>query len=87
MEITSSKQKERQCSDLRRAGTCAHHRQRLIAIQHAVDVVDDFSYVVVWDFAGPASANTFGTVDQHHGNDGHIPLWLYALIVIVVVLQ
>lgn len=44
------------------AFACPHHGQRLITIEHAVDVVDDLSYVVVGDLAGPACANTFCTI-------------------------
>lgn len=64
-----------------------HHGQRLVAAEHAVDVADDLSYVVVGDLAGPACADTFGTVHQHSGDDGHVPLRLHPLIVVVVVLE
>lgn len=56
-------ERQRQCSTSRRAGACAHHRQRLVAVQHAADVGHDLSDVVVWDLTGPASANPFGPVD------------------------
>lgn len=52
-----------------------------------MDVADDLSYVVVGDLAGPACADTFGTVHQYSGDDGNVPLRLYTLVVIVVVLE
>lgn len=52
-----------------------------------MDVVDDLSDVVVGELAGPACADALGTVHQHSGDDGHVPLWLYALVVIIVVLE
>lgn len=52
-----------------------------------MDVADDLSYVVVGDLAGPACANAFSTVNQHSRDDGNVPLWLYALVVIIVVLE
>lgn len=64
-----------------------HHGQRLLSVQHAVDVVDDLSYVEVGDLAGPACADTVAAVHQHSGDDGHVPLWLHTLIVIIVVLK
>lgn len=52
-----------------------------------MDVVDNLSDVVVGDFAGPACANAVGTVHQHSGDDGDVPLGLYSLVVVIVVLQ
>lgn len=52
-----------------------------------MDVADDLPYVVVGDLAGPACADTFGTVHQHRGDDGHVPLRLNALVVVIVVLE
>lgn len=66
---------------------CSHHGQRLISVEHTVDVADDLSYVVVGDLAGPACADTFSTVNQHSGDDGHVPLWFYTLVVIIIVLE
>lgn len=52
-----------------------------------MDVADDLSYVVVGDLAGPSCADTFSPVHQHSGDDGHVPLRLYALVVVIVVLE
>lgn len=52
-----------------------------------MDVADDLSYVVVGHPAGPACADTFTAVHQHSGDDGNVPLRLYALVVIDVILE
>lgn len=67
--------------------SCSHHGQRLLPVQHTVNAADDLSHVVVGDFAGPAGADAFGTIHQHSGDDGHVPLWLYTLVIIIVVLE
>lgn len=66
---------------------CPHHGQRLLSVEHTVEVANDLSYVVVGHPAGPSCADTIRTVHQHKGDDGHVPLWLYTLIVIIVVLE
>lgn len=67
--------------------SCPHHGQRFFAIEHAVDVNDNLSYVIVGDLAGPACADAFSAVHQHSWDDGHVPLRLDALVVIIVVLE
>lgn len=59
-----------------------YQRQRLLMLQHAVDVVDDLPGVVVGDLAGPAGPDALGAVDQHHRDDGNIPFWLHLLVVV-----
>lgn len=55
--------------------------------EHAVDVVDDLSGVVVGDLTGPARPDALSTVHQHHGDDGDIPLGLHLLVVVVQELE
>ena len=43
--------------------------------------------VEVGDLGHPAGANAVGSVDEHHGDDGDIPLGLYTLVVIPEVFQ
>lgn len=66
---------------------CPHHWQGLLPVEHAVDVIDDLSDVVVGDFAGPTGADAFRAVHQHSGDDGNVPLWLHTLVVVIVVLE
>lgn len=65
----------------------AHHFLGLLPIDQAEDVADDLTNVVVGNLAGPAGADTFSPVDKHHGDDGDVPLWLHALVVIKVVFK
>lgn len=51
-------------------------------VEHAVDVVDDLSGVIVGDLTSPACPNALSTVHQHHWNDGNVPLGLHFLVVI-----
>lgn len=67
--------------------SCAHHFLGLLPVDHAEDVADDLTNVVVGNLAGPACADTFGPVDKHRGNDGDVPLWLNTLVVIKVVFK
>lgn len=55
--------------------------------EHAVDVVDDLSGVVVWDLTRPACPNALSAVHQHHGNDGNVPLGLHLLVVVIQELE
>lgn len=56
-------------------------------LKHAVDVVDDLSWVVVGDLASPACPDTLCSVHQHHGNYGNVPLWLHLLVIIIKKLE
>lgn len=56
-------------------------------VEQAVDVVDDLSWVVVGDLTRPACPDALSSVNQHHGNDGNIPLRLHLLVVVVEELQ
>jgi hypothetical protein len=49
--------------------------------------LDDFSRVVVGDLGHPARADAVGAVDQHHGDDGDVPLGLDLLVVVGQVLE
>ena len=54
-----------------------------IAVQ-ALDYHSGYvSWIVVWDVCAPTRANTLTAVDQTHGNDRHIVLWLYELTIIL----
>lgn len=64
-----------------------YHGQGVLVVEHAVDVVDDLSGVVVWDLTGPAGPDALGSVHQHQRDDGNVPLWLHLLVVIVQELQ
>ena len=48
---------------------------------------DDFPWVVVGYSGHPASTDTVGSIDQDHGDDGHVPLWFDPLVVVQQVLQ
>lgn len=56
-------------------------------VEHAVDVVDDLSGVVVGDLTRPACPDALGAVHQHHRNDGNVPLGLHLLVVIIQELE
>lgn len=56
-------------------------------VEQPVDVVDDLSRVVVGDLTRPARSDALGSVDQHHGDDGNVPLRLHLLVVIVQELE
>lgn len=56
-------------------------------VKHAVNVVNDLSWVVVRDLAGPTGPDTLCSVNQHHGDYRNVPLWLHLLVVIVKKLQ
>lgn len=79
--------KDTQDNRFQKSKPSPHHRQRLLAVEQTVDVVDDLTYVIVGNLTGPACANTLSTVYQHSRDDGNVPFWLYTLIVIVVVLE
>lgn len=64
-----------------------NHGQRLLAVQHAVDVVDNLAHVVVGDAAGPARADAVGAVCENNRDDGNVPLRLHAHVVVIVVLE
>ena len=64
-----------------------HHGQRVLHVEHAVQVVDYLSVVVVGDLAGPARPDALGPVHQHQREDGDVPLWLHLLVVIIQELQ
>lgn len=56
-------------------------------VEHAVDVVDDLSGVVVGDLTRPACPDALGAVHQHHWNDGNVPLGLHLLVIVVQELE
>lgn len=64
-----------------------YHWQRVLVVEHAVDVVDDLSGVVVGDLARPARPDALGAVHQHQWNDGNVPLGLHLLVVVVQELE
>lgn len=64
-----------------------YHWQGILVVQHAIDVVDDLSGVVVGDLTRPACPDALGTIHQHHWNDGNVPLRLHLLVVIVQELE
>lgn len=51
-------------------------------VEHAVDVVDNLSWVIVGDFTCPACPDTLGTIHQHKWNNGNVPLRFHLLVVI-----
>lgn len=57
--------------------------QGVLVVEHAVDVVDDLSGVVVGDLTSPACPDALGAVHQYHWNDGNIPLRFHLLVVII----
>lgn len=61
--------------------------QGVLVVEHAVDVVDDLSGVVVGDLTRPACPDALSAVHQHHRNDGNVPLGLHLLVVIIQELQ
>lgn len=69
------------------SGNHPDHGQRFLAVEHTVDVADDLTNVVVWNLAGPTCADAFGSVHKHSGDDGNVPFRLYALVVIIVILE
>lgn len=56
-------------------------------VEHAVDVVDDLSGVIVGDLTCPACPNTLSTIHQHKWNYGNVPLRFHLLVVIVQELE
>jgi len=64
-----------------------YHRQGVLLVEHAVDVVDDLPRVVIGDLTRPAGPDALGAVDEHHGNDGNVPLGLHLLVVVVQELE
>ena len=50
-----------------------NHGQRLPAVQHHLDVVDDLPNVVVGNLGAPTRPDALGPVDQDHGDDGDVP--------------
>ena len=56
-------------------------------VEHAVDVVDDLSDVIVWDLTRPACPDALSTIHQHQWNNGNVPLGLHLLVVIVQELE
>lgn len=61
--------------------------QGVLVVEHAVDVVDNLSGVVVGDLTRPACPDALSAVHQHHRNDGNVPLGLHLLVVIIQELQ
>ncbi len=55
-----------------------HHFPGLLAVEHAAQVGDDLAHVVVVDARAPAGADAVGSIDEHHGDDGHVPVGLDA---------
>lgn len=64
-----------------------YNGQGFLVVKHTVDVVDNLSWVIVGDLAGPASPDALGSVHQHHRYYGYVPLWLHLLVVIIQELQ
>lgn len=56
-------------------------------VEHAVDVVNNLSWVIVGDLARPSCSNALSTVHQHHWYDGNVPLRLHLLVVIIQELE
>lgn len=56
-------------------------------VEHPVDVVNNLSGVIVWDFAGPPRPDALRAVHQHHGDDGNVPLRLHFLVVVIQELE
>lgn len=56
-------------------------------VEHAVDIVDDLSGVVVGDLTRPACPDALGAVHQHHWNDRNVPLGLHLLVIIIQELE
>lgn len=56
-------------------------------VEHAVDIVNNLSWVVVGDLTRPACPDALSAVHQHQGDDGNVPLRLHLLVVIVQELE
>ena len=65
----------------------SHHGQRFFVLKHSSDVGNDFFHVVVRHFRAPSCAYALRAVDEHHGNNWQVILWLNALAVVEVVPQ
>lgn len=61
----------------------AYHWQGVLVVEHAVDVVDNLSGVIVGDLTSPACPDALSTIHQHHRNNGNVPLRFHLLVVIV----
>lgn len=64
-----------------------YHGQGVLVVQHAVDVVNYFSGVVVGDLTGPSRPDALSAVHQQDWNDGNVPLGFHLLVVVVQKLQ
>ena len=52
-----------------------------------LQILNDFSGVVVGDLGRPPSANSFGPVDQDHGEDGDVEVGLDLHVVVLEIVQ
>ena len=64
-----------------------YHGQGFEPVEHPLEVGDDLVDVEVGDLGAPAGADALGAVDEHHGQDGAVPLGLHAQAVVEVGLQ
>lgn len=63
------------------------HLLGLLSVDHLAEVGDDLAGVVVLNGGGVTSTNTIGSVDQHHGNHGHVVLGLDGKPIVVEVVE
>lgn len=56
-------------------------------MHHVLQDLNDLPRVVVGNLGHPAGSDAAGAVHQHHRDDGHVPDWLYFLIVVLEVLE
>ena len=54
-----------------------YHFHWLQSVHESAKVVHNFPRVVVGNRCGVASPNAITAIDQDHGYDGAVPLWLY----------
>ena len=52
-----------------------------------LQILNDFSGVVVGDLGRPPSANSFGPVDQDHWEDGDVEVGFYLHVVVLEIVQ
>lgn len=64
-----------------------YHGKWIFSIEHAENIVDDLSHVIVGDAAGPSCADALTSISQQQRDDGHVPLGLHSQIIIIVILQ
>lgn len=60
-----------------------YHWQWFFSIQQTTDVIHSLPDIKVGDLTGPAGANPFCPIYQHHRNYRHVPLRLHTLVVII----